>query len=161
VTAPTLKLHKSQNENASPLAPPVSIPGAIFATPSSPAAPGAPAGGAGAGAGQGAGAGPSTGNGLPRGSFGFGGGLRGSLIGCVNADTVKLTPEERAKCAERFGEGAKVAPVMDPIGTSRRGSLDDEAAQEAASQKYRDSAPTGTVDHPIAGQPRALHPPGQ
>jgi len=155
VAAPTLKLHKSQSQLLSPLAPSLSLPGAQIAQPSPAQTPGGSAAGAGGGGGS------AGTQGLPRGSFGFGSGLRGSLIGCVNADTVKLTEEERAKCAERFGAGTRVAPVMDPIGASKRSVLDDEAQGASTAAKYRDSAPTGTVDQPIAGQPRAMHSPAQ
>jgi hypothetical protein len=149
VAAPTLRLHKSTDVNASALAPPVSIPGAVFAAPSQ-------AGGqsAGAGAPGGGGAGGLPGGALP----GFGNGLRGSLLGCINQAIVKLTPEEQARCAERLGEGAQTAPAMDPIGASGRSVLDD--AREQSAQRYRDNTTPGNAEHTIPDQPRLGHTPG-
>jgi hypothetical protein len=157
ITAPTLRLHRSNQEAASPLAPPVSIPGAVFA----PAQPGPVQGGGQAAGNAGAGAGRGGAGGLPGGALpGFGGGLRGSLLGCIDSAVAKLSAEERAHCAERLGEGAKVAPVMDPIGATHRDVLNDQAAREAAAQKYRDETPAGNYDRPIPGQPRLGHKPG-
>jgi hypothetical protein len=154
ITAPTLRLHRSNQETASPLAPPVSIPGAVFApSQPGPAQPG----------GQAAGGGPGHGGagGLPGGVLpGFGGGLRGSLLGCIDSAVAKLSAEERARCAERLGDGAKIAPVMDPIGAAHREVLNDQAAREQTAQKYRDSTPSGNYDQPIPGQPRLGHKPG-
>jgi hypothetical protein len=91
---------------------------------------------------------------------GFGSGLRGSLIGCVDAEAVKLTAAELARCQERFGANARIAPRMDPIGSTRRTSLNDEAAKEEATRKYLGSMNPATAE-PIPGQPRALHQPSQ
>ncbi|HEY2708422.1 MAG TPA: hypothetical protein VGI95_10235 [Caulobacteraceae bacterium] len=152
--APKIVLHRDR-DHASPLAPSVSIPGAIFAPPA-PQAAGQPAGGAPGGPGGG----PGGVAGLPGGALpGFGKGLRGGVLGCANADALHFTPAERARCAEQFGEGAKESPQMDAIDASKRQELDHQAAGAAAAQKYRDSMPTGTVDRPIAGQPRAGHSP--
>jgi hypothetical protein len=154
-TPPSVKLRKNKEEGA-PLAPPAGLPSGFIP----PALPG----GATASAGQAGGAPGGTGapSGLPHGTLGaFGSGLRGSLIGCVNATAVKLTAAEEAKCAERLGENAKIAPRMDPIGVTHRTTLDAEASQETATQKYLGSTPSGPVDQPIPGQPRALHQPTQ
>jgi hypothetical protein len=98
--------------------------------------------------------------GLPGGALpGFGGGLRGSALGCANAEALHFTAAEKARCAQQFGEGAKESPQMSAIDASKRQELDHEAASAAAAQKYRDSMPTGTVDHPIDGQPRLGHSP--
>jgi hypothetical protein len=150
--APKLVLHKSKEQGA-PLAPSVAIPGAVFAPPTGPA----PLGGASGGA-------PGSGNGLglPGGALpGFGGGLRGSALGCANADALHLSAAERAHCAQAFGEGARESPVMSAIDASKRQELDHEAAAAAAAQKYRDSTPGGSEVRPIAGQPKVLQSPGQ
>lgn len=72
-----------------------------------------------------------------------GGGLRGTLVGCANADAVKLTGTERNRCNERFGAGAAAAPVLDGIAPSKRSAFDRAAEQNEASRKYRDSVPNG------------------
>jgi hypothetical protein len=153
VTARHLILHKSQDQGA-PLAAPVSIPGATFAPSPTQAASGAPAS-PGAGA-AGGGAGGLPGGVLPR----FGGGLRGSLIGCANAEAVHLTREEQARCDEAFGADAARSPQMSAIDASRRRDLDHQAASEASAQKYRDSGPSGAWNAPQAGQPRDGQSPG-
>jgi hypothetical protein len=38
--------------------------------------------------------------------------LRGSAIGCANADTVRLTPSEREACRQRLAQGAASAPFI-------------------------------------------------
>ena len=154
-----LILHKSQ-QPASSLAPPVSIPGAVFAPPPQPA--GAASGGApGAAAPGGAGAQAPAGS-LPGGKLpGFGTGLRGGVLGCINAEAVKLTAAERQRCDAAYGMGTSTAPQMDRISASKRATLDQQAAQEAAAAKYRDSMPAGTDSTPEAGQPRVGHKPGE
>ncbi len=81
-----------------------------------------------------------------------GSGLRGTLVGCANADAVRLTTSERSRCNERFGASAGSAPVLDGI-ASRRGEFDRAAAANAADKKYRNSVPTGTTpsSNPAAG----------
>ena len=159
VVAPRqLILHKSQ-QPASSLAPPVSIPGAVFASPPAPggAAPGGAPGGAAPG-----GAGAQATPGLPGGKLpGFGTGLRGGVLGCINAEAVKLTAAERQHCDAAYGMGTETAPQMDRISASKRATLDQQAAQEAAAAKYRDSMPAGTDSTPEAGQPRVGHKPGE
>ncbi|HXQ12984.1 MAG TPA: hypothetical protein VN814_00015 [Caulobacteraceae bacterium] len=151
--APKLVLHKSKEQGA-PLAPSVAIPGAVFAPPTGPAPQGAaPAGGA---------PGGGAGTGLPGGALpGFGAGLRGSALGCANAEALHLSPAEKARCAQAFGEGARESPVMSAIDASKREELDHEAASAAAAQKYRDSTPAGSEARPISGQPKILQSPGQ
>ena len=154
--APHMVLHRNRNEAGAPLAPGVSIPGAVEAPPQQ--ASGAPGGGRGGGA---PGGGP-PGGGLPSGSLpGFGSGLRGSVLGCANAAALHLSKAEQAKCDEAFGEGAHESPVMDPIGATKRADIDRQAAGEAAAQRYRDSTPAGTEAVPVAGQPRIFHRPGE
>jgi hypothetical protein len=157
VAAPHITLHRDRNQNSQLTTPSVAIPGATFA-PSSPPTAGAPTGGAGALPG---GALPG-GGGFPGGALpGFGSGLRGGLLGCANADALHLTAEERARCAESFGQGTRESPQMNPIDASKRVDLDRQAASEAAAAKYRDSTPAGTESTPVAGQPRVLTSPGQ
>jgi hypothetical protein len=153
--APHIVLHRNRNEAGAPLAPGIAIPGATFAPPQQ--ATGAPAGGAPGGPGGGA-----PGGGLPSGALpGFGSGLRGSVLGCANAAALHLSKAEQAKCDEAFGAGARESPVMDPIGATKRADIDQQAASQAAAQRYRDSTPAGSEAAPIAGQPRILHRPGE
>ena len=148
-STPKIVLHKNKDQGA-PLAPAVAIPGAIFAPPTGPApTAAAPSGGALGG-----------GAGLPGGALpGFGGGLRGSALGCANAEALHFTAAEKARCAEQFGEGARESPQMSAIDASKRQELDHEAASAAAAQKYRDSTPSGTEARPVPGQPRLGHSP--
>lgn len=160
VVAPRqLILHKSQ-QPASSLAPPVSIPGAVFASPPQPA--GASGRGGPPGAGTPGGAGAAAAGVLPGGKLpGFGAGLRGGALGCMNAAAVKLSAAEQQRCDTAYGMGTQTAPQMDRIGASKRATLDQQAAQAAAAEKYRDSMPAGTDSTPEAGQPRVGHAPGQ
>ena len=154
-----LVLHKSQ-QPGSPIAPPVSIPGAIFAPPPQPGGqpPGGAAGGPGAPGGpSAAGAGLLPGGRLP----GFGTGLRGTALGCMNAEALNLTTAEKQRCAEAYGMGTTSAPQMDHIDASKRAVIDKEAAQEAAADKYRDSTPAQSDVTPEAGQNHLGHAPGQ
>jgi hypothetical protein len=149
-STPKIVLHKDKDQGA-PLAPALAIPGATFAPPTGPApTAAAPSGG------------PSGGGGLPGGALpGFGGGLRGSALGCANAEALHFTAAEKARCAQQFGEGARESPQMSAIDASKRQELDHEAATAAAAQKYRDSMPAGSVVRPIPGQPKILTSPGQ
>jgi len=151
----TIILHKSE-QTGSPLVPSVSIPGAVFAPPT-PAGGTPPAGGQPGGAGQatGAGGGALLGGSLP----GFGRGLRGGALGCMNADALHLTRTERQHCEEAYGANTREAPQMDRIDASKRALLDQEAVGEQNAQRYRDSTPAGTESTPIAGQPRVGHSP--
>jgi hypothetical protein len=151
--APKLVLHKAKEQGA-PLAPAVAIPGAVFAPPAGPAPQGsAPSGGA---------PGGGTGPGLPGGALpGFGAGLRGSALGCANAEALHFSAAEKARCAQAFGEGARESPVMSAIDSSKRQELDHEAAAAAAAQKYRDSTPAGSEARPVSGQPKILQSPAQ
>jgi hypothetical protein len=153
--SPHIVLHRNRNEAGAPLAPSVSIPGAVESAPQQ--ASGAPGGGGGAPGGPGAG-----GGGLPSGSLpGFGSGLRGSVLGCANAAALHLSKQEQAKCDEAFGTGTRESPQMDPIGATKRTDIDHQAASEAAAQRYRDSTPSGSEAAPISGQPRIGHRPGE
>jgi hypothetical protein len=152
VAAPKIVLHKSREE-ATSLAPPVSIPGAVFAPTPAPAPAGAAPGGAAAGGGL---------AGLPSGQLpGFGRGLRGGRLGCVNAAALHLSAAEQAKCDQAYGEGAYETPVLDPIGSAKRAELDKEAAQQSASQRYRDTTVGGTGAQAMPGQPKVFQKPGE
>jgi hypothetical protein len=149
---PKITLHKDKDQGA-PLAPAISIPGAAFAPPAGPAPQAAaPAGGGALGGGTG----------LPGGALpGFGTGLRGSALGCANAEALHLSQAERARCAQAFGEGARESPQISPIDASKRQELDREQAAAAAAAKYRDSTPSGSEARPVNGQPKILQNPAQ
>lgn len=128
-----------------------------------------PAGGAAAAA-----AGSSAGsrlNGLMPYPNGFmpngGGGLRGTLVGCANAEAVRLSGAERDKCNERFGVDIAGAPRIDGISTAKRATFDKAAASDAAWAKYRDgglgpAGPSlpGSIDHGPASSVVLDHPAG-
>jgi len=134
-----LNLHKTNHE----------VPSNVPTLPLSPPGGGAPAGGgaqAGGGAPGGA-PGALTGsrlNGLspyPYGALPSGGpGLRGTLVGCANAQAVGLSAVERARCNERFGDEAAKAPVLDGIDPAKRARFDS-----AADKQERDRAATMPV----------------
>jgi hypothetical protein len=74
-----------------------------------------------------------------------GSGLRGTLVGCANADSVSLSAAERARCAERFGARAASAPALDPISPAKRAGFDKAEAKQNRDLEYRDSGlPPGT-----------------
>ena len=108
-------------------------------------------------------------NGLNPYPYGFmpsgGGGLRGTLVGCANAEAVKLSGAERDKCNERFGVDIAGAPKIDSIPAGKRSTFDKAAATDAAWGKYRASglAPTGpslpgSIDHGPASSVVLDHP---
>jgi hypothetical protein len=76
---------------------------------------------------------------------GGGSGLRGTLVGCANADAVSLSAVERAHCNERFGSHIGSAVALDPIPAAKRAAFDKAAAQDAAERKYREGMPSGTT----------------
>jgi hypothetical protein len=78
---------------------------------------------------------------------GGGGGLRGTLVGCANADAVKLSGVEKNNCAERFGTHLGGAPVITGISPAKRREYDDAANRQDVDRKYRDSMPVGTDTH--------------
>jgi len=74
-----------------------------------------------------------------------GSGLRGTLVGCANADSVNLSAAERARCAERFGARAGSAPALDPISPGKRAAFDKAEEKQNRDLEYRDSGlPPGT-----------------
>ncbi len=116
-------------------------PAGVASLPMAPPASGAAGGGA-----RPAGAGTSGLSGLPYGAMPSGGsGLRGSLIGCANAEAVGLSAAEKTHCNERFGQDAGAAPTLDPISAAKRAELDKQAAKQERDRKYRDATPVGTT----------------
>ncbi len=82
-------------------------------------------------------------NGLTPYPYGFmpsgGSGLRGTLVGCANAEAVHLSPAERDKCNERFGVDIAGAPKLDAIAPAKRAAFDKAADSQAADRRYRAS----------------------
>ena len=122
-------------------------PAGIPILPMAPAAgpagnPGSPIGGPASPAAAGAG-GASRLNGLspyPYGAMPSGGpGLRGTLVGCANAEAVRLSGAERAHCNERFGVDITHAPALDGIAPAKRAAFDKAANRQEADRKYRSS----------------------
>jgi hypothetical protein len=145
-----LNIHKpAQNAPSSvpslPMAPAGGQPGrpgsaAAGGAPGAPGSPGFP-GAPGAPGSRLNGLNPFPGGAMP----GGGGGLRGTLVGCANADAVKLSGAERNNCAERFGTHVGAAPVITGISPAKRQEYDNAAARQERDRKYRDSAPVGTT----------------
>ncbi len=109
---------------------------------------GAPAKSGAAGAPSNASPGASSAPGLkglnpyPYGAMPSGGpGLRGTLVGCANADAVGLSSAERSHCNERFGEDMAHAPALDPLSRNKRAEFDKSAAHEEAERRYRAAEP--------------------
>jgi hypothetical protein len=134
-----LNLHKTNREV------PQGVPTLPLSPPGGPSAAGGPTAGGGGGApGGGAPGAGSRLNGLspyPYGALPSGGpGLRGTLVGCANAEAVNLTSVERAHCNERFGEEAAKAPTLDGMDPAKRARFD-----KAADKQERDRAATMPV----------------
>jgi hypothetical protein len=81
---------------------------------------------------------------------GGGSGLRGTLVGCANAEAVSLSSAERARCNERFGVSAGSAPALDPMSPLKRAAFDKASASDQAAQRYRGSTPTAAGPHPLS-----------
>jgi hypothetical protein len=152
--APTAaQLHPRKSEHEAPAGVPT-----LPLTPA-PASHAAPGGGAPAGGGGGGGGGPAAGSRLqglnpyPGGVFPGGTGLRGSLVGCANAEAVSLSSVERAHCAERFGTSAGTAPHLDPIPAARRSAFEQEAAKRDRDRAYRDSSTSAGMATGMGGIP--------
>jgi hypothetical protein len=79
-----------------------------------------------------------------------GGGIRGSLVGCANADAVSLSAVERARCNERFGGSIGTAPVLDGISPAKRAVFDRAAERNESDRRYRDTVPRGEPAHPLS-----------
>jgi hypothetical protein len=74
-----------------------------------------------------------------------GSGLRGTLVGCANAEAVSLSAAERVRCNERFGASASSAPALDSISPAKRAAFGKAAAAQEADRRYRSGMPTGTT----------------
>ncbi len=139
-SAPKLNIHKAEKE----------APATIATLPMAPA-PSQPRSGAPAGApASGGQPGGSRLSGLtpwPAGSMPSGGtGLRGTLVGCANAQAVKLSSVERAHCNERFGVELSHAPALDGIPPAKRAQFDAAAAKDDLTRRRMNAAvmrPTG------------------
>ena len=97
---------------------------------------------------------------FPTGMFPSGGpGLRGTLVGCANADAVRLTPAEREKCNRRFSSELSRAPALDGIDPAKRAAFDRSVEHQDAARAYRGgtSSPTARPEDPAHGVP---HGPG-
>lgn len=147
--APTAaQLHPRKSEHEAPAGVPT-----LPLTPA-PSAQGAPAGGRPAAGGGGGGGGGSRLEGLnpyPGGVFPGGTGLRGSLVGCANADAVSLSSVERAHCNERFGTSASTAPHLDPIAPARRSAFERETEKRDRDRAYRDSSTSAGMTTGMGG----------
>ena len=110
-------------------------------------------------------------NGLTPYPYGFmpsgGGGLRGTLVGCANAEAVRLSGVERDKCNERFGQEISAAPKLDPLSPAKRATFDKSSARDAAWTRYRDSTAgaagpsmPGGIDHGPGSSVVLEHPTG-
>jgi hypothetical protein len=160
-----LNIHKPAKEA------PANVPTLPMAPSAGPAGnPGSPA--SAAAAASAGGAAESRLNGLnpfPYGTMPSGGpGLRGTLVGCANADAVRLSGAERAHCNERFGEDMTHAPVLDPISRTKRADFDKAAKREEAEHKYLNGTATlgapadpGGVAHGPASSMVTQHDPGE
>jgi hypothetical protein len=147
ITAPVIVLHPSMLNLHKPTR---EVPSNVPTLPLSPG--GGRAGGGGGGAPGGPGApGGSRLNGLspyPYGSMPSGGpGLRGTLVGCANAEAVNLSAVERARCNERFGDEAARAPVLDGIDPAKRARFDKAADRQENERKS--VMPVGTTSGPL------------
>lgn len=140
-----LKIHKALQ--AAPTGVPI-LPMAPAAGPTG--KPGSAAGATAASPGTTGTAGTSRLSGLspyPYGAMPSGGpGLRGTLVGCANAEAVRLSGAERAHCNERFGVDISHAPALDAIPRAKRAEFDKAADRQEADRKYRDA--TATVGAP-------------
>jgi hypothetical protein len=125
---------------------PLSVPSLPFAPAAGPAGrPGAASGGPPASSAAPGGATNANGaRAFPYGVMPSGGpGLRGTLVGCANAQAVGLTREERNRCNERFGVGVTKTPVLDPISPAKRRAFDDAAAKQDIDRRERESTAFG------------------
>jgi hypothetical protein len=72
-------------------------------------------------------------------------GLRGTLVGCANAEAVSLSSVERAHCNSRFGAAASRAPTLDGIDPGKRAQFDKTAARQDAERRAEGAMPVGTT----------------
>jgi hypothetical protein len=94
---------------------------------------------------------------------GGGAGLRGSLVGCANAEAAHLSAVERARCATMFGADIAHAPRFDGISAEKRAGFDAQVQKSNAWKQYRDGVPAnGSAHDPISmeknsGPPQGLY----
>jgi hypothetical protein len=69
-----------------------------------------------------------------------GSGLRGSLVGCANANAVGLSSVERAHCDQRFGAAVGAAPHLDDIPPDKRAAFDRAVEKADRDRAYRNSS---------------------
>lgn len=74
-------------------------------------------------------------------------------VGCETADLVRLTPQERDRCAERLGAGAKTAAYLGQgLNRDKQALLDAVAAHKEAVRKYKEAPiPPGLATSDAAG----------
>jgi hypothetical protein len=78
--------------------------------------------------------------------------LRGSAIGCANPEL--LSPEERDRCTEGLGKGAKTAPVLGlGLSAEKQGDLDRAAQHKEACRQYREAPGGGGVPPSLRNGP--------
>ena len=131
-----LNIHKPKEEA------PASVATLPMAPSPAPASAGAPPGGSQAPSSRLSGLNP-----FPLGAFPSGGtGLRGTLVGCANADSVHLSSVERAHCNERFGVEITRAPALDGIAPSKRAAFDKAAAAQDRSLHAGAMDPMGSME---------------
>ncbi|THD64152.1 hypothetical protein [Phenylobacterium sp.] len=81
--------------------------------------------------------------------------LRGSYVGCANADAVGLNKAERDACAEKFGKGAKDAEFAGlGLTADKQRLLDAAGAKKEADLRYK-QAPMTFGSAPGAANPGA------
>lgn len=69
--------------------------------------------------------------------------LRGSPIGCANPEL--LSPQERDRCNETLGKGAKTAPVLNlGLSAEKQGDFDRQAQHREECRQYREAPGMGT-----------------
>jgi hypothetical protein len=138
-TAANLNIHKAQKEApaGTPTLPMAPSPAQPPAGGGRPTASGEPA----LGGSRLEGLVPYPGGVLPNG----GGGLRGSLVGCANAQAVGLSSVERAHCESRFGAAAASAPHLDGIAPDKRAAFDREVERADRDRAYRNSSTSSAL----------------
>lgn len=150
-TPARLNIHKSAREA------PANVPTLPMAP--SPAAAGRPGAAAAGSPAAPAGSRLSGLNPYPYGAMPSGGaGLRGTLVGCANADAVRLSSIERAHCNERFGAEAAGAPTLDGISPAKRAAFDRENERQDYIRKR--SSALGLSKDDLTSPAGPMNPPG-
>ncbi len=83
----------------------------------------------------------------------FGRALRFGGMGCDSPDAVRMTRQERDRCAERLGAGAKTATYLGQgLSRAKQAEFDAIAAHKAAVRKYKEAPiPPGLATSGAAG----------